>query len=194
MDFPSKDELLVRYQEYSDEQILAILKRPKDYQRDAVEVAHSVALQRGLDLAILQSHAKATKTPALFPSITTPEATRKLLKSIQRILYLVALIPLLTGALSFTDGYPSLAFAYGVLAVIWGALAFLSLKRRRHQMVLLLFLLVIFMVVLRYMTAGLPVQFGALDWTVTAIAFFMLLYLLSLYKFLIHAYASFQKA
>ena len=189
MDFPEKEELVTRYQNYTDEELLAILEHPKDYQEAAVDAAREVAFERGIEWAEVPG---GTGQPGFtfFPRLSNPENALKLIKSLQRILYFVALIPLIAGALSYTDGYPTLALAYGGIAIVWGVLAMLTVRRKRHQMVLLMFLLLIFLMVLRYITAGLPVDLKAVDWTVWGIAFAVLVYTLSYFKILVRDYMS----
>jgi len=189
MDFPEKEELVDRYQNYTDEELLAILQHPKDYQEAAVDAAREVAFERGIEWA--EVPADSTKSGfAFFPRLSNPENALKLIKSLQRILYFVALIPLIAGALSYTDGYPTLAIAYGGIAVVWGVLAMLTVRRKRHQMVLLMFLLLVFLMVLRYITAGLPVDLKTVDWTVWGIAFVVLVYTLLYFKILVRDYMS----
>jgi len=187
MDFPGREELIDRYRAYSDDELLAILKYQKDYQDLAVEAAREVAGERGIeweDLSVDQQPSAFS----IFPQPANPESVIKLIKSLQRVLYFVALIPLITGALSFTDGYPSLALAYGATSVLWGLLAWLTVRRKRHQMVFLLFLLTIFMLVLRYITTGLPFGFKLVDWVVVAIALGLLIYVLLYFKILVRDY------
>lgn len=189
MDLPEKEELVTRYQNYTDEELLTILQHPKDYQEAAVDAARELAFERGIEWA--EVPAGPTKTGfAFFPRLSSPESALNLIKSLQRILYLVALVPLIAGALSYTDGYPTLAIAYGGIAIVWGVLSMLTVRRKRHQMVLLLFLLLGFMAVLRYITAGLPVGLKVVDWTVWGIAAVALVYILLYFKFLVRNYMS----
>jgi len=189
MDFPEKEELVTRYKNYSDEELLAILQHPKDYQEAAVDAAREVAFDRGLEWAEVPANNPKAGF-AFFPPLSNPENALKLIKSLQRILYFVALIPLIAGALSYTDGYPTLALAYGGIAIVWGVLAMLTVRRKRHQMVLLMFLLLGFLMVLRYITAGLPVDMKTVDWTIWGIAFVVLVYTLLYFKILVRDYMS----
>ncbi|WP_372776334.1 hypothetical protein [Mangrovibacterium sp.] len=184
MKYPEKDELLNRYENYSDDELLAILRNPGGYQEQAVEIARGIAEQRGLNVAAGISEDAGQRT-SIFPHLSTPEKSMKLLRSLQRLLYFVALIPLITGALSFADGYPSLAIAYVSLALLWGAVAFMAVSRKKHTMVLLLFLLLGFMLVLRYITAGLPVAASVADWFIMVLAIVLLVYVLLYFKKLI---------
>ncbi|WP_163713126.1 hypothetical protein [Mangrovibacterium lignilyticum] len=189
MSFPGKEELIDRYQKYSDQELMEILQNPNDYQKNAVEAAREVAEDRGLDLSGSEINAPKSSS-ALFPGFSSPDIARKVIKSLQRVLYLVALVPLVTAALSFADGYPNLAIAYGFTAVLWGALSFLAVRRKRHQMVWLLFLLLSFLLILRYLTNGFPIDFRLVDWTVFAIALGVLIYVLLYFKVLIRNYLS----
>lgn len=189
MEFPGREELIDRYQKYSDEELLAVLKHAQDYQELAVEAAREVAESRGVDIASIQSQTHKHR-PSIFPGFANAEKAMKLIKSIQRLFYFVALIPFITGALSFTDGYPSLALVYGGIAILWAVVAFLAVSRKRHQMVLLMFLLLIFMLVTRYMTAGFPPAVQTVDWVVYGIILVAILYLLVYFKILIRDYLS----
>ena len=73
---------------------------------------------------------------------------------------------------------------------MWAIIAFLAVRRKRHQMVMLLFLLFIFLPVLRYMTAGLPMDAKAVDWVVFGIIVLSVVYLLAYFKILIRDYLS----
>ncbi len=189
MEFPGKAELIDRYQKYTDSELLAVLNHPKDYQDVAVEAAREVAEERGLEVAEATSQPGHPKA-GIFPGFSSPEKAFKLIKSIQRLLYFIALIPLITAAMSFSDGYPSLALVYGGIAIVWAIIAFLAVRRKRHQMVMLLFLLFIFLPVLRYMTAGLPMDAKAVDWVVFGIIVLSVVYLLAYFKILIRDYLS----
>lgn len=189
MEFPEKTDLIDRYQKYTDEELFAILNHPKDYQDVAVEAAREVAEARGLEFEVAARESHDSKF-RIFPTFSSAEKAMSLIKSIQRLLYFIALIPFITAAMSFTDGYPSLALVYAGIAIMWAVIAFLAVRRRRHQMVLLLFLLFIFLMVLRYMTAGLPVDAQIVDWVVFGIIFLAVVYLLVYFKILISDYLS----
>ena len=184
MDFPGKDDLMARYHGYADDELLQILRHPTDYQSTAIEAAHEVAEARGIDIPAVQVRDGKRKL-SLFPLISSEEKVVKLIKSMQRLLYLIALIPLITAALSFADGYPALAVAYTLIALLWGACALLSVSRRKPTIVWLFFPLVACMLILRYMTAGWPVGLKTTDWLVAAIAFFLLVYLILYFKTLL---------
>ncbi len=185
MDFPEKDELLSRYEEYTNEELLQILKNKSHYQNVAVEAAAEIARERGLNPEAI-SEESAPLRSRLFPEFNSAEACIKILKSVQRILYFVALIPLLTGALAFTDGYPSLGIAYVFTSVMWAGIVFLAVKRKRHRMTLLLFLLLVFLLMMRYMAAGLPVNTGLVDWVIGSLVLLLLIYLIAFFGRLIH--------
>jgi len=184
MEFPEKRDLVDRYRHYSNEELEAILENSSDYQDVAVEAAREVALERGIDVSTIHP-VKHAQTNRFFPGVKSPDRIEKLIKSIQRLFYFVAIIPLITATLSFTDGYPSLALVYGGIGVVWAVLSFLAVRRRRHQMVILMFLLIGFVLVLRYMTAGIPDGMRWVDWLVGGAGIFTLVYLMLFFQFLI---------
>ncbi|PTN10041.1 hypothetical protein [Mangrovibacterium marinum] len=187
MEFPEKAELIERYQKYTDQELLHILKHPEGYQDLALEVARELAHDRGLSPEEGKA-AGASSRGGIFPRFTDAAKARNLIKSIQRLFYFVALIPFITGALSFADGYPSLALVYGGIAVLWAAVAFFAVQRKKHQMVLFQFLLLIFMLVTRYMTTGFPPAVQTVDWLIYGIILLSIVYLLVYFKILIRDY------
>jgi hypothetical protein len=189
MEFPAKAELVNRYRKYTDDELMNILNHPDDYQAVAVEAAREVAEARGVEVTSASARTPKRKA-SIFPVFSSPVKALKLVKSLQRLFYFVALIPFITGALSFADGYPSLALVYGGIAILWVVLAFLAVRRKRHQMVLLMFLLLLFMLVTRYMTAGFPPAVQTVDWVVFGIVLVALVYLLACFKILIRDYLS----
>lgn len=181
MKFPDKAELLERFSQYSDEEIRRILTHAKDYQQAAVEAAQEIARSRGLDLEVAVQGEKPSGF-SIFPQMGNSQFAEKVARSIQRVLYMIALIPLGTAALSWVDGYPSLGIAYGLLAIVWAMAAFFALSRRKHQIVLFFFPLIAAMGILRYLTAGLPLHMTGIDWAVAAICLAVLIYLVLFYK------------
>lgn len=181
MKFPDKAELLERFGQYSDQQLLQMLRRPRDYQPSAIEAATDLARERGLEWT--PDSAPDTKPVfSLFPHFRDAQQARKTAQSIQRLLFFVPLVPLLSAGLQWIDGFQLLAVASVLLALSWGLLTYFSFSRRRHQLVWLFFPLLALLLLLRFQSTGFPFQASLTDWLVVTIALIVLVYLLLFYK------------
>ena len=106
---------------YSDEEILTILKKRKHYQSEAADLAIQEAIKRGLinseqDLFSEKFQDNSSKSQ-LFPEIIDDLHKEKIRKSISRILLIIGVIPVVWGVLEITKS----ELAEGVLLIILGA-------------------------------------------------------------------------
>jgi len=94
--------------EYDDQEILAILKKRKYYQPEAVKVAMEEALKRNLinsenDLFDEEFQVQALKF-RLFPNIEDDKNKTNIRKSIARSVLIAGIIPTIWGFLKFNNG------------------------------------------------------------------------------------------
>ncbi len=131
--------------EFSDEQIIAILKKRSQYENEAAELAIQEAIQRGLihseqDLFSEEFQEKESGF-SLFPVINRDEIKNKTRKSIARVLLIIGAVPAVWGLLKAFEGL----FAEGVLlflpATIWVYGSFLLMRKIDIKIVNLLFIL-----------------------------------------------------
>jgi len=141
-----KMNLYERYSNYTDSQILEILKRHKDYQEAAVDLAVKIAIERqlinsGQDLLAPEFQNRKSSGFSLFPEISSGYHRERLIGSIFRFLYLVSLLPLAYGILNYAKG-EMLQTLLGVgVGLIWFLLSLLLDKTRKLVVFVPLFVL-----------------------------------------------------
>lgn len=183
MEFPDKDSLKSRFEHYSDEQLLEILKNQAGYQELAVEVAVEVALFRGLinsreDLPGLESPAQKTTGSPIFPRFNTASQTRKVIKSLMRVVYLATLFPLIYAGLAYAGGNQLNFIVFGGLGLSWGLLAYQAGQTHRGGYIYLMLLLLVAGPLLFFLLNR-PSRFpGTIDLLIWVLSFFLLLYIL----------------
>lgn len=142
-----------RYSAYTDEEIMNILRNHKDYQENAVDAAVKIAVERKLiqseqDLLSPGFQQVTPRHYTLFPPISNEFHRKKLIGSIFRFIYLLALVPVIYGFLSYAEGkFDRVAGAVGV-AVLWAGLSYLF--RKSGHAVLMVLLLIILSSVLAF--------------------------------------------
>jgi len=139
-----------RYSEYSDTQILEILKNHKNYQTIAVEEAVKIAVERQLinseqDLFGPDFQQSKTFGFTIFPEISTPFHRERMIGSIFRFVYLMSLLPLIYGTLKYAEGQMDQTYLGWGTGVVWFALS-LILNKTRKQVVFLPLLIILFSV------------------------------------------------
>jgi hypothetical protein len=135
-----------RYAEFTDDQILDILRHHKDYQEAAVEVAVKIAIERQLinseqDLFSLEFQNIRSTGSRLFPEIPNDFHRQKLIGSIFRFLYMMSFLPLVFGFLKYAEGQLYLTFIGVGSALIWFLLSYLLSKTHKQVMFIPIFLL-----------------------------------------------------
>lgn len=135
-----------KYTSSTDEQILEILRKRKDYQDTAVDAAVKIAIERQLihsaqDLFSPEFQNVKPNQSILFPEISNDFQRQKLEGSIFRFLYVMSILPLVFGFLKYAEGQIYLT-AIGVgIGLIWFLLNFLLFKTHKKLIFIPLFLL-----------------------------------------------------
>ncbi len=98
-----------RYSGYSDSQIMEILKNKLNYQEEAVDAAVKIAIERGLihseqDLLSAEYRNSDKQKFSFFPPVSNDYHRQRLIASMFRFLYVLVLIPLIYGVLSYAKG------------------------------------------------------------------------------------------
>lgn len=140
-----------RYADFTDGQIKAILKNHRNYQEPAVGAAVKIAIERQLihteqDLLGPEYQSKPSAGLSIFPEITDAYQYKKVVASIFRILFFMALIPIIFGALKYSEDQLNMTYIGAGFGIVWAILTFFLLKTERMlianiQIVLILFAL-----------------------------------------------------
>lgn len=122
-----------RYLTFSDSQIKEILRNHKNYQEAAVNAAVKIAIERQLihseqDLLAPEYQYQPAFSRTIFPVITDEYQHKKLVASIFRILFLLAIVPLVFGALKFSEGQLDMCYLGFGTGFLWAFLTFLLQK------------------------------------------------------------------
>jgi len=133
--------------EYSDREILSILKKRKQYQLEAAELAIQEAIKRGLINSEQDLIAKEFDEPAtsfqLFPTIHRSMNRIKIRKSIGRALLITGIIPVVWGILKVSGNKLFEGIILILLGGIWLYASAQIMRGVVTKMVNLLFVLMI---------------------------------------------------
>ena len=131
--------------EYSDEEIINILKKRKYYQKEAAELAIKEAIERNLihseqDLFSPEFN-KIELKKSFFPIIEDQLVKQKVVKSITRVLLIAGVLPFVWGIIKFNNG----SFMEGGIIVFYGILWIFSstLLNRKVEIITLRILAVL---------------------------------------------------
>lgn len=132
----TRDQFYERYTNYSDQQIKEILKNHHDYQESAVTAAIKIAIEREIihsehDLMAPEYQTRVTRKKTAFPIISNAFQHKKIIKSIFRILFFVAVIPIVFGILKYAEGQLHITYLGIGIGLFWLALTYALLKTRK---------------------------------------------------------------
>ena len=133
--------------EYSDQEILNILKKRKQYQMEAAELAIREAIKRGIinseqDLMAKEYNESATSFK-LFPTIHRDKNKIKIRKSIGRALLITGVIPVVWGVLKISESNLPEGIILILLGGFWLYASAQIMRGKVAKMVNLLFILLI---------------------------------------------------
>lgn len=132
---------------YSDEEILTILKKRKQYQPEAATLAIQEAIKRGLinseqDLFSEKFQEKPSEF-YLLPIIIDDKNKNKIRKSISRILLIVGVIPVVWGVMLFTKSNSVEGVLLVLLGAVWIYASAQLMRSVQTKMVNLLFVMLV---------------------------------------------------
>lgn len=144
-----ENRFYLKYSDYSDAQILEILRTHKDFQDQAVTAAVKIAIERQLihsEQDLMSPEFQYTKIDGftIFPVITNAYHQGRLIASIFRFLYILSFIPLIYGIMKYAEGNLNQTILGITTGIVWFFLSLLLNKTRKLVFdTLLIFLLVI---------------------------------------------------
>lgn len=138
--------LFEKYSDYTDEQIFEILRNHKDYQELAVDVAVKIAIDRKLinskqDLIGPGFQSGISTKRTLFPEVSNDFHRSRLVGSIFRFMYLMSVLPLTYGILSYAKGEIYLSMLGVGISLLWFLLCLLLKKTQNIFVFVPLFIL-----------------------------------------------------
>lgn len=138
-----------RYLAFSDSQIKEILRNHKNYQEAAVNAAVKIAIERQLihseqDLLAPEYQYQPSFNRTIFPVITDEYQHKKIVASIFRILFLLAIVPIVFGALKYSEGKLDMAYLGVGAGFLWALLSYLLQRTGKSAVHVLMITIVIF--------------------------------------------------
>jgi hypothetical protein len=138
-----------RYSNYTDTQILEILRNQKGYQEAARNAAVKIAVERQLihsEQDLLSPEFQKTKNTGLtlFPQMTSFYFHQRLLGSIFRFFYIMSLLPVVYGFLKYAEGYIDQTILGLSVGIVWFLLILLLKKTEKLVILLPLFGILVF--------------------------------------------------
>ncbi len=190
MKFPDKESLLSRYKDYSDDEIIQILKKQKSYQKEAVEAATEIALERSIisneqELKSDKYNLGDTSGFVLFPRLNTAEQAEKVLKSLSRILYLLAVVPIIYALLNYYGGDTMKAIIWMLIGVIGFVLIQGLVKKKQSGFSWILIFLILGVVSYFLLSSNLIRVFSIIDWIILVISVTVIVYSILYIRFIL---------
>ncbi len=133
--------------ESSDEQIIAILKKRSQYQKEAADLAIQEAIKRQLihsEQDLFSEEFQDEKVVfSWFPKIVREQVKNRTRKSLARVLLFIGAVPAFLGSLGIFNGEFVKGMILFILGVVWIISAFKIMKKVQVQLVNLLFILLV---------------------------------------------------
>ncbi len=183
-------DLIQTYAEYSDAEVLNVLKKRSHYQEEAAKLAVSEALKRGLILSENDLPADEFKVEPLqvrlFPPIHNNQNRMRIVKGLSRSMLLVGAVPFIHGIVNVFDHNLIEGIALILLGGIWLVSAFLLMKKQVapnvNTLIILVFLSIIYTVKLFLGRKGIPPMDYAIAVVLYSAVFYCLFYIRRLLK------------
>ncbi len=190
MQLPDKESLKERFDQYTDEQLMDVLRCHKDYQEQAVEVAVEIAIERKLifsrqDLFSEEFNQTQTSPKKFFPLLSERQSA-KMLTGLFRIFYLITSIPLVFTILSFAEGNVLSIILWGVGTLAWGGVTLLTERKQEAWLVSLLAALFLFFHIIYVISVRYTFKPGVVNMIVYLMAVLLFFYLVGYLYILLH--------
>lgn len=185
MILPDRESIRKRFDQYTDCQLMEVLRNYKNYREEAVEVAVELGMQRKLissrqDLFSSGFNQAAVQPKKMFPIFNSPEQEAKMQASLLRIVWLISLIPAIFAVMGFAGGRDPLpATLWGAGALAWAVVTWRIEKTGNARLVFLLALLLFLCFPILYLSAARymfnPGSMGIAVYIISILVFFYLL-------------------
>jgi hypothetical protein len=174
------ERLAIKMSEYSDEEIISILRKHKLYEPKAQEIAIAEAIRRGIIHSEQDLFSENFRTEpsrfTLFPHPEKKETMLKIVRSMSRALLLAGVIPIVFGVLKFQVFKYAEGSALVFAGLIWITSAWLIFSRQEKKfltpMLVIAILSAVYVARILFLLKGLKVM----DYVVPSILFVVILY------------------
>jgi hypothetical protein len=174
------ERLAIKMSEYSDEEIISILRKHKLYEPKAQEIAIAEAIRRGIIHSEQDLFSENFRTEpsrfTLFPHPEKKETMLKIVRSMSRALLLAGVIPIVFGVLKFQVFKYAEGSALVFAGLIWITSAWLIFSRQEKKfltpMLVIAILSAVYVARILFLLKGLKVM----DYAVPSILFVVILY------------------
>lgn len=183
MEFPDKESLEKRFDQYTDDQLMEVLRDRKNYQDRAVEAAVEVAMRRKLinsrqDLFASGFNQAKPSPRKIFPLLNSSEQTGKMLSSLFRIVYLISLVPLIFAVMNFAEGATLQIISWATGALLWAVITWRLEKKREARLVFLLVALFFCFHIIYFSSVRYTFKAGAMDLIIYILSVLVIFYML----------------
>jgi hypothetical protein len=177
------EELKNRITSLSDDKLIELLKLRDSYQTEAVRIAVREAMSRQLiqsedDLQSAKFQPDNGSSKTIFPYLNNETHFQKVFNSLIRILYLVAIIPVVFGALNLFEPDVRGGLVLLGLGLLWVGLSVRLHKQQHAQTPLVLMVLLLFGLVRAFFSLNDPSALQLTDLIVYGIAILLVTYVL----------------
>lgn len=174
------ERLAVKMSEYSDEEIILILRKRRLYEPQAQKIAITEAIRRGIihsEQDLFSDNFKPRPAGfTLFPYPEKKEVILKIVKSMSRALLLAGIIPIIFGILKFQVFKYAEGSAMVLVGLIWITSAWMIFSRQEKKfltpMLVLAALSGVYVARILFLLKGLRVM----DYVIPSILFLVILY------------------
>ena len=176
-------DYLEKYRHLNDSEIRDILIKRKSYQEKAATAAIQEAIRRGIiqsEQDLFSEEYRETSSPRflLFPTIQKQEQKKKILSGIQRINYILGIIPLIFAGINFFDGKIISSVIFACAGVLWLFLNYKLPKTKNLSVISSMFIILCLALGYVIYFVSLLEPLSIMDIAVTIIAFFVSFYCL----------------
>lgn len=176
------EDLRERMKKYSDEELREVLKKRKQYEKQAVHIAVREAVDRGLihseqDL-FSETFSEVPSRFTLFPCPEKPHVRLRTVRSISRTLLVIAAIPLVFGVLKFQLHRYVEGTAMVLAGLTWITASWMIYRRQDRKYWMVLFLTAVLAAVYIARMLLLLKGLASMDYFIASSLFMVLFYAL----------------
>lgn len=167
---------------YSDDELRKVLKKRKQYQKEAAEFAILEAIRRGIIYSDQDLFAKEYKDEpekfSIFPIIESEKTSTKFKKSISRSLLILGVLPVVWGVIKIFGGHGFEGIIIFIFGAAWSFTSFQLMRLSNPNFKLIIFMFIMAVIAAGYIIGNFVVSnsLTSVDILITAIGLGFVLY------------------